>query len=128
MERGLSALRGSYRSFAITEITVWILTWFRKNLFLKNKWKIPVTIFKMLIITNSLSPSTVLKISERRCSVQMPFIHALSNNNRMLFRLEINSLSDNPTKWLNVLKQFVGKSWRIVWVCLTILWGCRLKG
>ena len=25
------------------------------------------------------------------------------------------------------LKQFVGNIWRIVWVCLTILWGWRLK-
>ena len=34
----------------------------------------------------------------------------------------------NPTNWSNTLKQFVGKSGRIVWVCLTFLWGLRLKG
>ena len=34
----------------------------------------------------------------------------------------------NPTKWSNTLKQFVDNSWRIVWECLTILWGWRLKG
>ena len=34
----------------------------------------------------------------------------------------ISPLSASPTKWLNILKQFV---W-IVWVCLTILW-CRLQ-
>ena len=39
----------------------------------------------------------------------------------------LNPLSVNPTKWLNTLKQFVGYSRRIVWVCLTILWGWRLK-
>ena len=31
----------------------------------------------------------------------------------------INSLSVNPTKWPNIHKQIV---WRVVWVCLTILW------
>ena len=33
-----------------------------------------------------------------------------------------NPLSANPTKWLNILKQFVGCCRRIVWVSLTILW------
>ena len=42
--------------------------------------------------------------------------------------LFLNSLSANPTKWSSTLKQFVGNSRRIVWVCLTILWGWRLKG
>ena len=36
---------------------------------------------------------------------------------------KINPLNASPTKWWNTLKQFVGNSWRIVWVCLTILWG-----
>ena len=38
-----------------------------------------------------------------------------------------NPLSANPTKWPNTLKQFVGCSRRIFWVCLTILWGWRLN-
>ena len=33
----------------------------------------------------------------------------------------LNPLSVNPTKWSNILKESVGKSRRIVWVCLTIL-------
>ena len=37
--------------------------------------------------------------------------------------LYFSPLSANPTKWSNTLKQLVGKSQRIVWVCLTILWG-----
>ena len=37
-------------------------------------------------------------------------------------------LNANPTKWSNTLKQFVGCCGRIVWVCLTILRGWRLKG
>ena len=31
----------------------------------------------------------------------------------------INPLSTNPTKSSSTLKQFVGKSWRAVWVCFT---------
>ena len=38
-----------------------------------------------------------------------------------------NPLNVNPTKWSNTFKQFLGKSRRIVWVCLTILWDWRLK-
>ena len=37
------------------------------------------------------------------------------------------ALSANPTKWSNTLKQSVGISRGIDWVCLTILWGWRLK-
>ena len=36
--------------------------------------------------------------------------------------------SADPTKWSNTTKQFVGSCRQIVWVCLTILWGSRLKG
>ena len=42
--------------------------------------------------------------------------------------MEFNLLSANPTEWSNTLKQFFGRSRRIVWVCLTIIWGWRLKG
>ena len=47
----------------------------------------------------------------------MNMIASLSNN------FIINPLSTNPKKPSNTLKQFVGSCWRIVWVCLTILWG-----
>ena len=40
---------------------------------------------------------------------------------------EFNPSSANPTSWSDALKQFVGNSQRIVWVCLTILWGWHLK-
>ena len=46
----------------------------------------------------------------------------------LLVRIEFNPLGANPTKWSNTLKQFVSNSRRIVWVCLIILWGWRLKG
>ena len=36
-------------------------------------------------------------------------------------------LSANPTKWSITLKQFVDCCRRMVWVCLTILWGWRIK-
>ena len=41
---------------------------------------------------------------------------------------EINPLSAKHTKWSKTLKQFVGCCRQIIWVCLTILWGWRLKG
>ena len=44
------------------------------------------------------------------------------------FLEELNPLSHKPIEWSNTLKQFVGNSRRIVWVCLTILCGWRLKG
>ena len=42
-----------------------------------------------------------------------------------IYLLKVNneSTSANLTKWSNTLQQFVGSSRRIVWVCLTILWG-----
>ena len=45
-----------------------------------------------------------------------------------LVNFQFNPLSVNPPKWSNTLKQFVGYYRRIVWVCLTFLWGWRLKG
>ena len=38
----------------------------------------------------------------------------------------LNPLSANTTKWSNTFKQFVGCC-RIVWVCLTILWGWHIE-
>ena len=46
----------------------------------------------------------------------------------VLFLRFFNPLRANPTKWSNTLKQFVGNSRQIAWVCLTILWDWRLKG
>ena len=51
----------------------------------------------------------------------------LSWNDRTIL-LIFNPLSVNPTKWSNTIKQFVGRRWQIVWVCLIILWGWLLKG
>ena len=39
-----------------------------------------------------------------------------------------NPLSAIPTNRSHTLKQFVDSCRRIVWVCLAILWGWRLKG
>ena len=41
---------------------------------------------------------------------------------------DFNPLNVNFIKWSNTLKQFVGSSQRIVWMCLTILWDWHLKG
>ena len=46
----------------------------------------------------------------------------------LLLHLLLNTLSVNSKKRSNTLKQFVGTSRRIAWVCLAILWALRLKG
>ena len=46
----------------------------------------------------------------------------------MKSRLIVNSLSANPIKWSNTLKQFVDFCRQIAWVCLSILWGLVFKG
>ena len=38
-----------------------------------------------------------------------------------------NPLNAHPTIWSSTLKQFVDNSRRIIWVCLTTLWGWCLK-
>ena len=43
-------------------------------------------------------------------------------------KISVNTLRTNPTRRSNTLKQFVDNSRRIIWMCLTILWGWRLKG
>ena len=49
------------------------------------------------------------------------FVKTNNPSHKHLFSLlhvnSINSLSANPTKWSNTLKQFVGYCQRIVWVC-----------
>ena len=42
-------------------------------------------------------------------------------NGKNIFISFFNTLSANPTKWSNTLKQFVSFCRRIVWMCLTIL-------
>ena len=51
-----------------------------------------------------------------------------SNVHNKLLSQNLNPLSANPTKWSNTLKQFIGNGGQIVGVCLTILWGWRIKG
>ena len=61
--------------------------------------------------------------------IKLSLVVDIVDKNNYLFAFTLfNSLSVNPTKWSITLKQFVAKSRRIVWVCLTILCGWRLKG
>ena len=53
------------------------------------------------------------------------FFHIALKNDTDQLTISLSArvtLSANPIKWSNILKQFVGKSVRIVWVCLTFLW------
>ena len=69
--------------------------------------------------------------------VKAGFFTKLKDSRLGIFREQFNPLSPNHTKWSNTIKQFVdccqlkqfSGCWkRIVWVCLTILWGWHLKG
>ena len=40
--------------------------------------------------------------------------------------LFLNPLSANPAKLSNTVKQLVDNNWRIILVCLSIIWGCHL--
>ena len=52
----------------------------------------------------------------------------LINRNINVDSFAFNPLNTSPTKWSDIRKQFVEKILRIVWLCLTILWGCLSKG
>ena len=54
--------------------------------------------------------------------------HFYEKKSLMVSQSLFDPLSANPTKWSITLKQFFGNSRQIVWVCLTILLGWRLKG
>ena len=72
----------------------------------------------------AVTPATLHWISVRPLQTFIrDHLHSL-----LLILGEFNPLSANPTKWSNTLKQFVGNSRRITWVCLTILWWLTLKG
>ena len=67
-----------------------------------------------------------IKSFQRRLCLTL--IETLSISWHLSFlRCNFNPLGANPTKWSNTLRQFVGCCRRIVWVCLTILWGWRSK-
>ena len=51
---------------------------------------------------------------------------SIKTNIRIFFSCRFNLLSTNPTKWSNTPNSSANCR-QIVWVCLTILCGCRLK-
>ena len=71
-----------------------------------------------------------LAVKERfhKNSLKKDTCSGTSSNYFTLICVHFNPFSANPSKWSNTLKQFVGFCRRIVWVCLTTLWGWRLNG
>ena len=66
-----------------------------------------------------------------RKTIKMPLLFVIISRVleiHQFAQIHFNPLSANPRKWSNTHKQFVGWCKRIVWPCLTILWGWRLKG
>ena len=79
-----------------------------------------------LVQVNAYQPSVTFQIETSLliCSAsKMTDFYMKWNTGLKWFTL----LCLNPTKWSNALKQLIGNSRRIVWVCLTILWGWCLK-
>ena len=70
----------------------------------------------------------VLEISEGATIISITLQFCYWNKFDCWSTYSFNTLSANPTKWWNTLKQFVGFCEQIVWVYLTILWCPRLKG
>ena len=86
----------------------------------------------LLLIANTQWSVNQLKLSTKMLQKSKGDSFNPSFKNLIIFHylpcICINPLNTNPTKWSNKLKQFVGNSRLIVWVCLTILWGWHLKG
>ena len=86
----------------------------------------------LLLIANTQWSVNQLKLSTKMLQKSKGDSFNPSFKNLIIFHylpcICINPLNANPTKWSNKLKQFVGNSRLIVWVCLTILWGWHLKG
>ena len=94
---------------------------FRKLILLIQKlWIISINSVRNLHILNFSRKNNNIKNLKkclRKVVLAPPFIHTT-----------LNPLILNLTKWSNTPKQFIGCWKRIVWVCLTILWGWHLKG
>ena len=69
-------------------------------------------------------PSQKTSLYTRKCFSSLKKLVWLTES----FLFSFIPLSENLTRWSIPLKQFVGKSQQIVWVCLNILWGWHLKG
>ena len=89
-----------------------------------------------LFICKKLIKLNDFAMTNRRCLFKLVPIVTFCNINKIYiyrknfvcFGRLFNPFRANPRKWSNTLKEFVGKSRRIVWECLIILWGWLLKG
>ena len=77
-------------------------------------------LIQQILISSSVQVQILLVVYRRSAMMR-------TSGNGHCWKLGLTPLNANPTKWSNTLKQFIGNSRRIIWVCLTILWGWRLK-
>ena len=103
---------------------------FRMFFWCRNVWlsrdikRIVVYLLVELFEPVVLLMKTILK--HQSICVQVQIVHDRMASFCYLVQ-SFNPLTGNPTKWSNTLKQFVGNSRQVVWVCLTILWCWCLK-
>ena len=82
--------------------------WFYYKLFVSFNLKI--NFIRIVVNIDNVSLSDV--VFKMMMMILTDFMKWLTKENNKPLRV-------NPTKWSNTLKQFVGKNWRIVWVCLS---------
>ena len=96
--------------FAISEMTTYVLNG-------KLAYHYRANIIHFWSRFNSYTASKHLKIFKNIENTDLKWIISTK------WKQHFNPLSANLTKWSITLKQFVEFCRRIVWVCLTILWG-----
>ena len=85
-------------------------------------WSSDSSIEIYLWIMQILEMTSFMKSSRQRAFIVEIFLMGSLHSIIESF-FYVNTISANPTKSSNTLKKFVGNSQRIVWMCLTILWG-----
>ena len=89
----------------------------KHDLLAEKAWFVVLCIYKYQVTSLKSTNSIHLQKLHNILYAKFSYIN-------MSYVLYINALNANPTKLSNTLKKFVGNRPQIVWVCLTILWGC----
>ena len=95
----------------------------------QREWRIIRGVFRTLLPWTIFAKHKILDVFDRVLNTPPMMV---SVRQRLFSRFRTFSFltifSANTTKWSNTFNQYIGCCQRIVRVCLTILWGWRLKG